>query len=98
MATEFTVNNSQEFQDMVDNEDFRIAKAIVESILSNINTKKKNIHILSVTCLEEDATYDITLERKHFYQTLDENIKFYLEKELYEDCAKIKQGMNELAK
>lgn len=97
MATEFTVNNSQEFQEMVDNGDFRISKAIVDSILSNLNTKKKNVHIFSVTCIEEDATYDITLERKHFYQTLDENFKFYLEKELYEDCSRIKKGMDILS-
>ena len=33
MATEITLNNSEEFQEMVDRKDFVISKAVVESIL-----------------------------------------------------------------
>ena len=54
MAGEITVNNSDEFQEMVDNKDFRIAEAIVEAILENMNTKKKNVHILSVACVRSE--------------------------------------------
>jgi hypothetical protein len=96
MATEFTVNNNKEFQDMIDNKDFRISKAIVETILNNMNSKKKYVHILSVTCLEEDSTFDITLERKHFAQTLQENLPYYIERELYEDCVKINECISKL--
>ena len=96
MAIEFTVNNSQEFQDMIDNKDFRISKAIVDTILANVNSKKKNVHILSITCLEEDSTFDITLERKHFAQTLQENLPYYIERELYEDCVKINECISKL--
>ena len=70
MVTEITVSNSDEFQELVDNKDFRIAKAIVDGILDNIDSKKKHIHVLSVTCLEEGEVYDITVERKHFAETL----------------------------
>jgi len=96
MATEFTVNNNKEFQDMIDNKDFRISKAIVDTILNNMNSKKKYVHILSVTCLEEDSTFDITLERKHFAQTLQENLPYYIERELYEDCVKINECISKL--
>jgi hypothetical protein len=96
MAVEFIVNNNQEFQDMVDNKDFRISKAIVDSILHNMDSKKKNIHILSVTSLEEDSTFDITLEKKHFVQTLEENLKYFVEKEMYEECQKIQSAINKL--
>ena len=53
MVAEITVNNTDEFQELVDNKDIRIAKAIVDGILENMNNKKKHIHVLSVTCLEE---------------------------------------------
>lgn len=96
MPTEFTVNNSQEFQDMIDAKDFRISKAIVESILNNLNSKKKNIHVFSVTCEEEEATFDITLEKKHFAETLEENIPNYLKHELYEKCVQIKEAVIKL--
>jgi len=96
MAGEITVNNSDEFQEMVDNKDFRIAKAIVESILENINTKKKNVHILSVACVEDQAIYDLTLDRKFFVDTLEENLKYFIEQERYEECQKIVEAINKL--
>ena len=96
MAIEITVQNTDEFQEMVDNKDFRIAEAIVSGILKNINGKKKYVHVLSVTCLEEEEIYDITVERKHFAETLEENLPYYVREERYEDCQKIVNIINEL--
>ena len=96
MAGEITVNNSDEFQEMVDNKDFRIAKAIVESILENLNSKKRNIHILSVACVEDNAVYELTLDKKFFVDTLEENLKHYIEQEKYEQCQKIVDAINKL--
>jgi protein-arginine kinase activator protein McsA len=96
MAEEITVNNNDEFQEMVDNKDFKIASAIVKSILSNLTNKKKNILILSINCLEEQLIYDLTLDRKHFVDTLEENLKYYIEQERYEECQKIVEAINKL--
>jgi len=96
MATEITVQNAYEFQQMVDNRDFRISEAIVKGILKNINSKRKNVHVLSVTCLEEEEVYDITIERKHFAETLEENLPYYIREEQYEECQKIVNIINEL--
>ena len=96
MVAEITVNNSDEFQELVDQKDFRISKAIVEGILDNINSKKKHVHVLSVTCLEDDEVYDITVERKHFAETLEENLPYYIREEQYEDCRRIVSTINEL--
>jgi len=96
MVTEITVSNTDEFQELVDNKDFRIAKAIVDGILDNIDSKKKHIHVLSVTCLEEGEIYDITVERKHFAETLEENLPYYIREEKYEDCQRIVDTINEL--
>ena len=43
MVAEITVNNTDEFQELVDNKDIRIAKAIVDGILENMNNKKKHV-------------------------------------------------------
>lgn len=96
MVTEITVSNSDEFQELVDNKDFRIAKAIVDGILDNIDSKKKHVHVLSVTCLEEGEVYDITVERKHFAETLEENLPYYIREEQYEDCQRIVETVNKL--
>lgn len=96
MAVEITVQNTDEFQEMVDNKDFRLSEAIVGGILKNINNKKKHVHVLSITCLEEGEIYDITVERKHFAETLEENLPYYVREERYEDCQKIVNIINEL--
>ena len=96
MAVEINLNSSEEFQDMIDRKDFTIAKAVVETILANLNTRKKHLHVLSVNCLEDGATYDITLERRYFEETLQENLKYYVEKELYEECSQIVEAINKL--
>jgi hypothetical protein len=96
MAIEITLNNSDEFQDMIDRKDFTIAKAVVETILANLNTRKKYLHVLSINCIEDGATYDITLEKRYFEETLQENLKYYVEKELYEECTQIVEAINQL--
>ena len=79
MALELTVNSVDEFQEMVDSKDFKLSESIVNSILNNITSKKNHIHILSVNVLEEGTTLDLTLERKFFVETLEENIKYFIE-------------------
>lgn len=90
---EFKVNTLEEFQEMVDKKDITIHKAIVGSILTNLKTRKKNIHMLSVKCKDTKTIFDITLERKHFVDTLKENLKHFEENEMYEDCVKINKSI-----
>jgi hypothetical protein len=96
MAVEITIQNSDEFQEMVDSKDFRISEAVVSGILKNINTKKRHVHVLSITCIEDDAIYDITVERKHFAETLEENLPYYIREERYEDCRVIADAIDKL--
>ena len=96
MAVEITVQNSDEFQEMVDSKDFRISEAVVSGILKNIKSKKKHIHVLSIHCIEDDAIYDITVERKHFAETLEENLPYYIREERYEDCRVIADTIDKL--
>lgn len=96
MAIEFTLNNSEEFQEMVERRDFSISKAVVETILNNLNTHKQHVHVITVICLDEGNEYDITLERKYFADTLQENLKYYVENEQYESCTKIVEAINYL--
>jgi len=98
MALELTLNNSDEFQEMLDKKDFKIAEAIVEAILGNLNTKKNNVHILSVNFTEDESVYDLTLDRKYFAETLETNLKYFVEKEMYEKCTEITDAIECLKK
>jgi len=95
---EFEVNTLNEFQDLVDKKHFSISQAIVNSILSNLRTRKKNVHILSIKCLQENTIFDITLEKSHFSHTLKENLKYFVDREMYEECAKIHKAIESLSK
>jgi protein-arginine kinase activator protein McsA len=97
-VTEIHVESTEEFQELINNKDFRISKAVVEGILNNMSTKKKHIHVLSIICEDEDEIFDITVERKHFAETLNENLKYYVENEEYEGCQKIIEAIKLLQK
>lgn len=94
---EFKVNTLEDFQKMVDQKHFSISEAVVNAILSNLKTRKKRVHMLSVKCVEENTIFDITLEKTNFVDTLKDNLKYFEERELYEECAKIHKGIKTLS-
>jgi protein-arginine kinase activator protein McsA len=96
MVPELNVATQDDFLELVEQKDFRIAQAIIESILNNLDTKKKNIHVLTVNCEEENAVFDITVDTKFFALTLEENLPYYVKEERYEECQKIVNAINQL--
>ena len=95
-ATEFTVESTEAFEEMIASKDFRIASAIVDGIFANLKTKKKNIHLLSVIVESENSVFDVTIDKKHFAETLEENLPHYVREERYEDCQRIADTINKL--
>ena len=86
MAKEISVFDSDEFEQLVASRDLRISKALVETILKNINGRKRHIHALSVLIEQEQTIYDITIDRQEFIHTLEQNLPIYEKHELYEGC------------
>ena len=89
MATNFKVDTYDEFLKLAENKDFSIAKAIVDSVLNNLETKKNNIHVFQIEVAEEKVIYDLTIEREGFLDALEKNLNHYEKEELYEECIKI---------
>jgi hypothetical protein len=89
MAVEINVFDSEEFEEMIAKRDLRISKALVETILKNLKGRKRHLHALSVIIEQEQTIYDITVDRKDFLTTLENNLSIYEEHELYEGCAEI---------
>jgi hypothetical protein len=88
---EITVNNYKEFEEIVQNKDFRIASTLYKVIMDNLNTKKRSIHFLTINILEEQEVVDLSVERPYFASTLEELLPHYIEREMYEDCKLIKE-------
>jgi hypothetical protein len=89
MATEISVFDSEEFEKMVAQRDLRISRALVETILKNLTGRKRHVHALSILVENEEAIYDVTVDRLDFVETLENNLSIYEENELYEGCAEI---------
>ena len=96
MAEEISVFDSDEFEQLVASRDLRISKALVETILKNINGRKRHIHALSVLVEQEQTMYDITIDRQEFITTLEQNLPVYEKYELYEGCAEIVNAIKAL--
>jgi hypothetical protein len=94
MATEISVFDSDEFEELVAQRDLRISKALVETILNNLKGRKRHLHALSILVEQDQTIYDITIDRKEFINTLEQNLPIYEKHELYEGCAEIVKGIN----
>lgn len=93
MAIEINVFDSDEFEELIVQRDLRVSKALVETILNNLNGRKRHIHALSVVIEQEQTVYDITIDRQEFIVTLEKNLPIYEKNELYEECSEIIKGI-----
>jgi hypothetical protein len=89
MAIEISVFDSEEFEELIQQRDLRISKALVETVLKNLKGRKRHLHAMSVLVETEETIYDITVDRNDFLLTLENNLPIYEHHELYEGCAEI---------
>ena len=98
MAREFEVQNADEFEQMINSKDIRISEALVSTILKNLKGTKRHHHALSVISIDDDAIYDVTIDREDFHHTLQESLFTYEIEERYEDCIEIQKAIKFLEK
>ena len=98
MAREFEVQNADEFEQMINSKDIRISEALVSTILKNLKGTKRHHHALSVISIDDDAIYDVTIDREDFHHTLQESLFTYENEERYEDCIEIQKAIKFLEK
>lgn len=93
---EILVDNLEELNRLIEEQNFMFAKGIVEGILKNINTDIPEVHLLVISVKSENATYDITVNREDFAETLEENLPHYIREEEYEQCRRIANTIEKL--
>ena len=96
MALEIEVMNEEEFEQLITDRDVRISDALVNTIFKNLKSKKRHHHALSVTCRENEITYDVTIDKKDFKKSLLEVLPRYEKNERFEVCQKIKESIEYL--
>jgi|694.fasta_scaffold116905_8 hypothetical protein len=96
MAIEITVRNNEELAEVMDNGSYEISKSIVDSIIKHLNSKKKRVHVISIFCEEDNAVYDLTLERSNFLDTLEKSLSTFEQAEDFEGCINIQNAIKQL--
>ena len=98
MVKRIKVKSVEEFEEMLQEQDLKISKAIVEVALKNLNGRKRFIPVLEVHVEEEGNIFDITLDRRDMLITLQQNLEIHERNEDYEGCARIANALKELQK
>jgi hypothetical protein len=75
---EFTLNTSEEFNQMIENGDIRVAKALVSTILKHLKGKKRHLPALSIYISEEQILLDVTVDRNDFEYVLKKHISQHM--------------------
>lgn len=78
------------------NQKFTISQQIVETVLNNLDTRKKQIPIFEIEVDSEGATYTLSIQTEEFLQTLKTNLIHFENEEAYEGCQKIIEAINYL--
>lgn len=96
MAGKLKLESIEDFQQMMESKDIRISESIVKGILNNLNTRKKEIKVLSIKFKEDDSIFEISVDKDYFIETLEENLPIFVKEERYEDCQIIKNAIEKL--
>jgi DNA-directed RNA polymerase len=98
MVKRIKVKSVEEFEDMLQEQDLKISKAIIEVALKNLKGDKRFIPVLEVHVEEDESIFDITLDRQNMLSTLQQNLEIHERNEDYEGCARIAKAIQELKK
>ena len=91
-----TVDNYDEFLKMALNQKFTMAQTIVETVLDNLKTRKKQIPVFEIEVDSEGAVYTLSVQRDEFIQILNTNLIHFENEEAYEGCQKIIEAITYL--
>ena len=78
------------------NQKFTMAQNIVETVLENLNTRKKQIPVFEIEVENEGAVYTLSVQKDEFIQILNTNLIHFENEEAYEGCQKIIEAINYL--
>ena len=70
----------------------QVYKSLVDGVSEAIKTNKNEIKL----CEVKNSNLYITVEKQEWKKSLDSALQFYIDKEEYEECSKIKELIDRL--
>lgn len=98
MTKAITIQNFEELEYLVLSKDLNLSDIIVNSILSNLETKEEKIHFVDLIIKDEGVVYSLDVLKENFIDTLERNLKVQQHHEQFERCIEIQQAIIKLKK
>ena len=95
---EMEFDTTQEVINILEGGNHDFSALIVDEVINNIKTRKREIPIVAIYVDQEDVTYEITVEKEVFIETLEFQLRIMEEFEDYERCQKIIDAIKILKK
>jgi hypothetical protein len=92
----YKVKSEADFIQKVKDGDVKLASMICNAILTNLDSSKKHVYIVSVEMEEEEEFYDLTCNPEEFIVTLEKNLQVLVDNELYESCQEVVEAIKYL--
>ena len=81
-----------EFNEELKSKKHQVYKSLIDGVSEAIKTNKEDIKL----CEVKNTNIFITVEKPEWKQSLDSALQFYVDKEEYEECSKIKKLIDKL--
>ena len=80
------------YNDELSSKKHQVYKSLIDGVSEAIKTNKKEIKL----CEVKNSNLYITVEKPEWKKSLDSALQFYIDKEEYEECSKIKELIDRL--
>ena len=80
------------YNDELSSKKHQVYKSLIEGVSEAIKTNKKEIKL----CEVKNSNLYITVEKPKWKKSLDSALQYYVDKEEYEQCSKIKSLIDKL--
>ena len=81
-----------EYNEELGSKKTQVYKSLIEGVSEAIKNNKKEIKLVEV----KNTNVYITVEKPNWKSSLDSALQFYVDKEEYEECSKIKKLIDKL--
>ena len=96
MTTQLVFDSAQQFEELVESQDYDLVTSFVESMLNNIDADEEVVSIIEAFFEEEDTIYDFEIEKVNFVSNFKEFLTIYEREEDYEGCLIISNAIKTL--
>jgi len=96
IVPQITAKSKDDFIERVRSGDLELARAIIRTVIRNLNAKDQNFIVAEIAFEDDGESYELSCHSDEFILTLEKNLKVLIEAEAYEECTKVASALKYL--